>query len=184
VVSFRDDGSEISRTSNIVADTPRPDIVSVTLTSASTNDVTGDDSSAGFRFGDFAVVSVPTSLATAGYTDPGGADLVHEAFDPSPSNTNIRSWLAGMNDAGVQDLGYMADLDGSDLAPEEGYAANGESVLATVGHVYAIRTGSGHYAKIIITAIESGPDYTITFNAAVQTKAGDRNYMRALGIAH
>lgn len=182
VVSFRDEGQEISRTSNIVSETPRPDITSITLTSASTNDVTGDDTTAGFRFADFAVVSVPSSLVSTSYMDPGGADVVHEAFDPGAGNTNIRSWLAGMNDGGIQDLGYMADLDGSNMAPPDGYAANGESVLATVGHVYAIRTGSGHYAKLIITEIESGPDYTVTFNAAVQTKVGDRNYARALGI--
>ena len=37
------------------------------------------------------------------------ADLVHEAFDPSPSNTNIRSWLAGMNDAGVADAARIGE---------------------------------------------------------------------------
>jgi hypothetical protein len=182
VVAFRDDGNEISRTSNIVADTPRPDITSVTLTSASTNDVTGDDTSAGFRFDDFAVLGVPPNLASVSYMDPGGADIVHEAFDPGSSNSNIRSWLAGMNGAGVQDLGYMTDLDGSDVAPPDGYAGNGESVLLTVGHVYAIRTGADRYGKIIVTAIEGFPGYRITFNAAFQTKAGEPDYMRALGI--
>jgi hypothetical protein len=182
VVAFRDGGDAISRTSNIVADTPRPDITSVTLTSASTNDVAGDDSSAGFRFDDFAVLGVPSSLAGASYMDPGGADIVHEAFDPGSSNANIRSWLAGMNGAGVQDLGYMTDLDGSDVAPSDGYAGNGESVLLTVGHVYAIRTGANRYGKIIVTTIEGAPDYRVTFNAAFQTKTGEPDYLRALGL--
>ncbi len=178
VCAFRDGGNEISRTSNIVADTPRPDINSVTLTSASTNDVIGDDSSAGFDFDGFEVEPVPPT----GYVNGLGTDIIHEAFDPS-GTANIRSWVAGMNGAGVQDLGFMADLDGSDVAPSDGYAGQGESVLLTVGHVYAVRTATPatRYGKFIITQITGSPTFTVTFNAAFQTKDGDRNYS-PLGI--
>jgi hypothetical protein len=182
ICAYRDGGNEISLASNIVADTPRPDITSVTLTSASTNDVGGNDATAGFDFQGFAIESVPFDLATANYTNNTGTDIVHEAFDPGSANLNIRSWLAGMNGAGVQDLGWMGDLDGSDEAPEDGYADTGESVLLTVGHVYAVQTGDNHYAKLIVTSIQKSPSNLVTFNAAYQTKLGERNYFPALGI--
>ena len=182
VCAYRDGGDEVSLASNIIADTPRPDITSVVLASASTNDVIGDDSRAGFDFQGFTVEAVPLDLASANYTDNSGTDIVHEAFDPGPTNLNIRSWLAGMNGAGVQDLGWMGDLDGSDEAPADGYAGTGESVLLTVGHVYAVETGDNHYAKLIVTSIQGSPSNLVTFNAAYQTKLGDRNYFPALGI--
>jgi hypothetical protein len=182
VCAFREGGNEISLASNIVPDTPRPDITSVTLTSASTGDVTGNDATAGFDFAGFAVESVPIDLSGSGYTNNSGTDIVHEAFDPGQANLNIRSWLAGMNDAGVQDLGWMGDLDGSSEAPPEGYAETGESVLLTVGHVYAVQTGDNHYAKLIVTSIQGPPANLVTFNAAYQTKADEPNYLPALGI--
>jgi len=182
VCAYRDGGSEISLASNIVTDTPRPDITSVTLTSASTGDVTGNDATAGFDFAGFAVESVPIDLSGSGYTNNSGTDIVHEAFDPGQANLNIRSWLAGMNGAGVQDLGWMGNLNGSSEAPPEGYAEAGESVLLTVGHVYAVQTGDDHYAKLIVTSIQGPPANLVTFNAAYQTKAGEPNYLPALGI--
>jgi hypothetical protein len=179
VVAFKDDSDEISRTSNIIADTPRPDINSITLTSASTVDVIGNDATAGFDFDGFAIEQVPPT----GYTNGTGTDIIHEAFDPS-GTANIRSWMAGMNGGGVQDLGFMANLDGSDVAPSDGYAGQGESVLLTVGHVYAVETGEStpRYGKFIVTQITGDPTYTVTFNAAFQTKDGDPNYFPALGI--
>jgi hypothetical protein len=185
VCAFRQDGDEISYASNIVTDAPRPDITSVTLTSASTNDVVGNDQTAGFDFNTLTVVSVPTDLAAANYNSANGADMVHEAFDPSQVNNNIRSWMSGMNgdsESGVQDLGFMADLDGSNVAPTDGYAGNGNSVLLSAGHVYAVKTGAGSYGKFIVTSITSGINPTVTFNAAFQTRPGDPNYFPVLGI--
>jgi len=185
VCAFRSEGDEISLASNIVADTPRPDITSIILTSASTADVVGNDQTAGFDFDLLQVVSVPTDLAASNYNSANGADMVHEAFDPSQANSNIRSWMAGMNgdsDSGVQDLGFMADLDGSDVAPIDGYAGNGNSVLLSAGHVYAVKTGSGHYGKFIVTSITTGINPAVTFNAAFQTRPGDPNYFPVLGI--
>ena len=184
VCAFRSEGDEISLASNIVEDTPRPDITSITLTSASTNDVPGNDQTAGFDFDLLQVVSVPTDLAASNYNSANGADMVHEAFDPSQLNNNIRSWMAGMNgdgDSGVQDLGFMADLNGSDVAPQDGYAGNGNSVLLTAGHVYAVKTGNNHYGKFIVTSINETAR-TVTFNAAFQTRPGDPNYFPVLGI--
>lgn len=189
VVAFQDDGDKVSRTSNIISDTPRPDLNTITITSASTNDVTGNDATAGFNFNAFSVTQVPNDLAGNNYTDLSGTDVVHEAFDPGPENDNIRSWLSGMNGGGVQDLGFMGDLDNSDVAPEQGYSDSGESVILTVGHVYAVHTGDDRFGKLIVTAIQPPPNARVTFNAALQIKAGDPNYKlsfdaaRALGIA-
>lgn len=189
VVAFQDNGDKVSRTSNIIADTPRPDLNTITITSASTNDVTGNDATAGFNLNAFSVTQVPNDLAGTDYTDLNGTDIVHEAFDPGPENDNIRSWLSGMNGGGVQDLGYMGNLDGSDVAPEQGYSDSGESVILTVGHVYAVHTGDNRFGKLIVTAILPPPNARVTFNAALQIKAGDPNYKtsfdtdRALGLS-
>ncbi|MFN0151445.1 MAG: fibronectin type III domain-containing protein [bacterium] len=189
IVAFEDDGDKVSRTSNIISDTPRPSINTITITSASTNDVSGNDATAGFDFDGFDVTTVPNDLAGNNYTDTNGSDIVHEAFDPGPENDNIRSWLSGMNGGDVQDLGFMGDLDDADVAPEEGYSQSGESVILTVGHVYAIHTGNNRFAKLIVTAILPPPNARVTFNAAFQTKLDDPNYKqsfdddRALGIA-
>ncbi len=182
ICAYRDGGNEVSLASNIVADTPRPEITSVTLTSASTGDVSGNDATAGFDFAGFAIESVPLDLSGSNYTNNSGTDVVHEAFDPGQANLNIRSWLAGMNGGGVQDLGWMGNLDGSSEAPPEGYADSGESVLLTVGHVYAVRTGDGHYGKLIVTSVQGAPAHLVTFNAAYQTKPDEPNYFPALGI--
>jgi len=171
VVAYAYWGEQISYPSNIIKDTPRPEITTVTLKSASTMQVPGDDSQAGFDFNTFSVVQVPT----AGYTSSNGADIINEAFDPS-SQGNIRSWLAGMNGGGLQDLGYMTDLDDADVAPADGYSEEGKSIAVLAGHVYAVKTGDNHYGKLIITHIGGAPDYTITFNAAFQMQTGNRNY--------
>lgn len=176
VVSYnKKDKSKISYPSNIIKDTPRPEIETITIKSASTSDVTGDDSKAGFDFDTFDVVTVPAILGDYNTTD-GIVDIVNEAFDPSGVD-NIRLWFSGMNGAGLQDLGYMSNLDESNMAPDEGYSTTGESIAVLLGHVYAVKTGNDHYGKLIVTKID-GPneDYGVTFNAAFQTQTGNRNY--------
>ena len=81
-----------------------------------------------------------------------------------------------MNDGGLQDLGYMTDLNEADMAPSDGYSEEGKSIAVLLGHVYAVKTGDNHYGKLIITNIGGAPDYAITFNAAFQMQAGNRNY--------
>ena len=78
---------------------------------------------------------------------------------------------------GLQDLGYMDDLDGSDFAPELGYSDEGKSISVIAGHVYAVKTGGNSYGKLIVTDISGSADnYAITFNAAFQAQQGNRNY--------
>jgi hypothetical protein len=171
VVTFnRKDKKKISYPSNIIKDTPRPDIQSIVLKSASTNQVSGDDAHAGFDFDTFTIKDVPAS----GYTNTNSADIINEAFDPS-SRGDIRPWLAGMNGAGLQDLGYMNNLDGSDIAPIDGYSEQGKSIAVMLGHVYAVSTGAGKYGKMIITNIDT-INYSIQFNAALQQQVGNSNY--------
>ncbi|MDZ7261128.1 MAG: hypothetical protein ONB05_03300 [candidate division KSB1 bacterium] len=176
VTAFKKDNRrEISYPSNVVTDTPRPEITSVKLKSASTAQVTGDDSQAGFDFNTFTVVQVPA----VGYTSDNGADIINEAFDPGSAG-NIRCWLAGMNGGGLQDLGYMDDLKDADVAPSAGYSEQGKSIAVLLGHVYAVKTGDNHYGKLLITSIGGAPDYAITFNAAFQLQEGNRNYKPVL----
>jgi hypothetical protein len=176
VVAFnKKDKEKVSYPSNVVKDTPRPQITTVTVKSASTSDVAGNDAQAGFDFNNFQVVAVPASLGNYTTADQ-VVDMVNEAFDPGGTD-NIRPWIAGMNGAGLQDLGYMEDLDDADVAPAQGYSDSGESLLVLIGHVYAIRTGDDHYGKLVITDIgDAGNDFQITFNAAMQLVSGDSNY--------
>lgn len=169
------DKEKISYPSNVVKDTPRPGIQSITIKSSSTSDVTGNDAQAGFDFNLFQVVAVPATLGDYNTTDQ-VADMVNEAFDPSGTD-NIRPWIAGMNGAGLQDLGYMENLDDANVAPAQGYSDTGESLVVLLGHVYAIQTGDNHYGKLVITGIgNAGNDYQITFNAAWQSVSGETNY--------
>lgn len=171
VVAYAFFGEQISYPSNIINDSPRPEINSVTLKSASTAQVTGDDAKAGFDFNTLTVVSVPAT----GYTNTNSADIINEAFDPSSAG-DIRLWLAGMNGGGLQDLGYMDNLDGADVAPASGYSSQGKSIAVLVGHVYAVKTGDNHFGKLIVTNVGGAPDYAVSFNAAYQSQAGNRNY--------
>lgn len=171
VVAYAYFGEQISYPSNIIKDTPRPEINSITLKSASTGQVSGDDTKAGFDFNTLAVVSVPAT----GYTNTNGADIINEAFDPG-SQGDIRLWLAGMNGGGLQDLGYMDNLDGADIAPAAGYSLEGKSIAVLAGHVYAVKTGDNHYGKLIVTNVGGAPDYAVRFNAAFQAQTGNRNY--------
>ncbi|MCI0494345.1 hypothetical protein L0Z72_05010 [candidate division KSB1 bacterium] len=85
-------------------------------------------------------------------------------------------WLAGMNNGGLQDLGYMDNLDGADIAPASGYSQQGKSIAVLAGHVYAVKTGDNHFGKLIVTNVGGAPDYAVTFNAAYQSQSGNRNY--------
>lgn len=180
IVSFnKKDTEKVSYPSNIIKDTPRPDVTSIVVQSAGTSDVTGNDNQAGFDIHNFQVVEVPATLGDYTTTD-GIADLINEAFDPNTNNLNIRPWIAGMNGAGLQDLGYMENLDKADVAPAQGYSDTGESIAALLGHVYAIKTGDNHYGKLIITNIgDVANNFAITFNVALQLQANDRNYKAA-----
>jgi hypothetical protein len=159
VVAGMDGWSKVSETSNIIDDTPREETsTDVTIWAWQVD----QNNSACDLSADFAVVQGAT------YTG-GSGDIMCERFDPG---AGVRAWIDGINGGGVQDLGYMSDWDGADVAPSDGYSNPGFSLTAIMGHVYAIHTGDDHYAKIQITAIDGNLE-SITFKAAYQADQGN-----------
>jgi len=83
-----------------------------------------------------------------------GADAIARFYVP-------KSWVRIM-DAGFQGYNGYGGLDGVDIAPTNGWSADG-SVEAIVGHTYVLRIRNGasfgdydHYAKIWLGGFENG----------------------------
>jgi len=168
VVAARDNWTEISHTSNIIFDTPRPETAKYdTIYASSVN-----KAKSGYELSDFTVADM-TDINVSNYsTTDGIGDFICEKFDPG---AGYRLWIAGTNNGQLMDLGYMQDWDEADYAPASGYASTGYSLTCLIGHVYAIKTGDNHYAKIQITDM-SVPSSWIKFKACYQTDAGNREY--------
>jgi hypothetical protein len=162
VVAVDEDGY-ISYTSNIVEDTPRPEVMNVELT-----DQNFEPNTSALVLADFSVVA-----CGAGYDTDG--DVVCESFD---AGAGQRAGLVGVNGAVVQDLGFMTTWDLADEAPPDGYVASLHSVEAVEGHVYAVWTADDHYAKLFVAERDSVGPYNqkLTLYAAYQTKAGNPEY--------
>lgn len=165
VVAACDNWSELSRTSNIITDTPRPETIGVKVYAYQV-----DATQAGFELSDFTIVDC--SGYSGGYTPSGEGDIMYEYFNPG---FGARPWIDGINGGGVLDMGYMSDWSEADEAPTEGYASPGHSIEAIMGHVYAIETGDNHYAKIQITDI-AGDGTWIEFKAAYQVDPGNAEF--------
>jgi hypothetical protein len=168
VVAARDDWHEISNTSNIVADTPRPESAAeVRIYAKQVRPADG-----AIELSNFDVVDV-TDLNTNDYsTADGEGDVMAERFNPG---AGPRMWLDGINEGTIQDIGYMADWDDADKAPASGYAETGHSIEALMGHVYAVHTGENHYAKLQVTGIDVTEGW-VEVKAAYQTAIGDIEY--------
>ncbi len=171
VVAAKDDWTEISYTSNIVRDTPRPEkseYVTVYARFAKAEFI----DSCGYELFDFTRVSM--SGINQDYDTPPNyiGDIICEKFDPGAGD---RVWLAGANGALMMDLGFMSDWDDADTAMAAGYVDPGYSLTAVPGHVYSVKTGDNHYAKIHVeeTNITDG---WVTFKACYQTKPGSRQF--------
>ncbi|MBU1699354.1 MAG: hypothetical protein KJ970_20255 [Candidatus Eisenbacteria bacterium] len=167
VVAAKDNWSDISYTSNIIADTPRPESgTTITLYAKQ-----AEPTLAGLEVSSFERVDC-TSL-DSNYDTPGGSgDIMVERFNPG---AGVRAWIDGINSGWIQDIGYMQDWDDADEAPETGYADAGHSIEALMGHVYAIWTGDNHFAKIQVTDIEPSFEW-IKVKAAYQPAVGEREY--------
>jgi hypothetical protein len=166
VVAARDEWNEISVTSNIIVDAPRPETgVDATIEARQI-----DPSDAGYELSDFTVVD--TSDLDGNYDTSTGGDIMAERFDPGAGS---RLWLDGINGAVIQDIGYMQDWQDADVAPADGYVETGHSIEAILGHVYAIRTADNRYGKIQVTGLNVSGG-TIDFKAAFQTQAGNPDY--------
>ena len=153
VVASRKDGAETSRPSNIVSDTPRRQSTTVSL-------INGANS----RYLDVAANPVvPSGSAT-------GADILCQSFN---AGFGDRSGMVGVNGARVQDLGWVANWDEIDKAPVGigSYPDASYSVQVLDGHVYAVFTGDGHYAKVWISSLHTA-DFGYDCRVAYQPLSG------------
>lgn len=158
VVSFKDDGDEISRPSNIITDTPRQGSEN-TIIEVLTEDV-------GPEFVDVSAFP-PVAITSAGSV----ADIKVESFD---AGLGRRHGLVGANDARIQDLGFVSTWDEVDKVPLNlsSYPSDNFSVQALPGHVYGIRTGDNHYAKIWVRTVNSN-NFGVRLSVAYQPQAGN-----------
>ena len=107
--------------------------------------------------------------------DPSGsatnADILCQSFN---AGLGDRAGMVGVNDARVQDLGWVATWDEIDKAPlgDGSYPDALYSVQVLEGHVYAVFTGDDHYAKIWVTSLHSG-DFGFDCQVAYQPAAGN-----------
>jgi hypothetical protein len=155
VVAYKDDGSTLSRPSNIVVDTPRRESPgTITLINGSGNP----------RYIDVAADPPVASTSST------GADILAQSFNAGAGD---RAGMVGQNGARVQDLGYVADWDEIDQAPLGGgsYPDASYSVEVLPSHVYAVFTGDNHYAKIWVVSLNTS-DFGYTVRVAYQPQAG------------
>jgi hypothetical protein len=156
VVAYKDDGSTLSRPSNIVVDTPRRESPgTITLINGTGNP----------RYLDVAA-NPPVASTSAT-----GADILAQSFNAGAGD---RAGMVGQNGARVQDLGYVANWDEIDQAPlgAGSYPDASYSVEVLPGHVYAVFTGDNHYAKIYIVSLNTS-DFGYTVRVAYQPQTGN-----------
>jgi hypothetical protein len=155
VVAYKDDGNTLSRPSNIVTDTPRQESGSITLTNGVGN----------ARYVDVAANPPVASTSST------GADILAQSFNAGAGD---RHGMVGQNGARVQDLGYVSDWDEVDQAPlgSGSYPDASYSVEVLAGHVYAVFTGDGHYAKIWVSSLNAS-NFGYTVRVAYQPQAGN-----------
>jgi hypothetical protein len=171
VVAAKDDWSKISEPSNIINDTPRPETVAGEYDTIWATVVYKDKS--GYELSDFSVTDM-TDIYPDYHTEDGEGDFICERIN-FEGGMGERLWLAGTNNGGVMDLGYMQDWDDADVAPQMGYAETGYSLNAIPGHVYAVKTGDNHYGKIQVIDLNVGAGW-VSLKACYQAKAGERQY--------
>ena len=80
------------------------------------------------------------------------------------TEVNVR-YLYSDNDTFMQDLGYHEYFDGVDVVPEFGYTTLFVELIE--GHVYAINTPDGNFAKIQVRKLS---DDAVIFDWAYQTE--------------
>jgi len=156
VVAYKDDGSKVSRPSNIIVDTPRDESGVLQLVNGVGNS----------RYLD---VNTQTTQTQEGTPQP--ADILCESFN---AGAGSRHGIVGANGARIQDLGFVESWDAIDAAPLGlgSYPAADFSVQALAGHVYAVFTGDNHYAKIWVSSLNLG-DFGYQLRVAYQPQTGN-----------
>ena len=172
VVAAKDNWTKVSQPSNIINDTPRPETSEFDYDTIWASSIYISES--GYELSDFSVTDMSDINLPDYNTDDGEGDFICERLN-FEGGVEYRLWLAGTNNGGVMDLGYMRDWDDADVAPDTGYAKTGYSLTAIPGHVYAIKTGDNHYGKIQVIALDVGAGW-LSFKACYQTQAGNRQY--------
>ncbi len=165
VVAARNEWKEISNTSNIVEDSPRPESAQEAVLYARQV----NPSQAGYELSTFSGADA-TSLDQNYDTASGIGDIMCERFNPG---AGMRAWIDGINGARIQGVGYLQDWQNLDEAPAAGYSNPGHSVEALLGHVYVVWTADDHYAMIQVMEIDESFEW-IRIKAAYQTQVGNR----------
>ncbi|MDE0480949.1 MAG: fibronectin type III domain-containing protein [Candidatus Poribacteria bacterium] len=127
-------------------DTPRPEGRNVTL-----DDFQLAPDRSGFDF------SHPRKGSTA------WDDRTTDVYFGLDTEVNI-TYLYSDNETAMQDLGYQEDFDGVDVVPEYGYTTLFVELIE--GHIYAIYTPDGNFAKIHVRKLF---DDAVVFDWAYQT---------------
>lgn len=172
VVAAKDNWAKISQPSNIINDTPRPETSEIDCDTIWASSIYINKS--GYELSDFSVTDMSDIHLPDYNTDDGEGDFICERLN-FEGGVEYRLWLAGTNNGGMMDLGYMQDWNDADVAPNIGYAETGYSLTAIPGHVYAIQTGEDHYGKIQVIDLAVGAGW-LSFKACYQTQAGNREY--------
>ena len=147
VSAYDIDGNESKLSPEDAWDTPRPEGRNIIL-----DDYTLSPERSGFDFSQPQKGSVPWDTPT---TD------VYFGLD---TEVNVR-YLYSDNDTFMQDLGYHEYFDGVDIVPEFGYTTLFVELIE--GHIYAINTPDGNFAKIQVRELS---DDDVVFDWAYQTE--------------
>lgn len=145
ISAFDDDGNESELSPEQVLDTPRPSGNNIIL-----NDFNLIPDRSGFDF------SQPARGAIA-WNSP--ATDIYFGFD---AVVNV-AYLYSDNFTEMQDMGYHEYFDEVDISPVRGFTT--EFVELITGHVYALLTPDGNFAKIHVIAVS---ETAITFDWAYQ----------------
>jgi hypothetical protein len=162
---------KISQPSNIINDTPRPETFEGDYDTLWSNTYI---ERCGYELSNFDTTDMSDIHTPEYYTDDGEGDIICEKINFG-GGVEPRLWLAGTNNGGIMDLGYMRDWDDADVAPDTGYAKTGYSLTAIPGHVYAIKTGDNYYGKIQVIEVNVYAEW-LSLKACYQTQAGNRQY--------
>ena len=144
------DGNESELSPEQVFDTPRPAGNNITL-----NDFSLVPNRSGFDFSQPARGAINWDSPV---TD------IYFGFDPE---SNIR-YLYSDNFTEMQDMGYHEHFDEVDVSPVRGFVTDFIELIG--GHVYALLTPDGNYAKIHVVVVS---DTAITFDWAYQIDTGN-----------
>ena len=147
VSAYDSDGNESKLSPEDAWDTPRPEGQNVVL-----DDYNLAPGRSGFDFSRPEKGSIPWDTPA---TD------VYFGFD---TEVNVK-YLYSDNDTFMQDLGYHEYFDGVDIVPEFGYTTLFVELIE--GHIYAIYTPDGNFAKIQVRKLS---DDAVIFDWAYQTE--------------